>query len=131
MSEMLRSDSEGVYTAFDLRICYHMFTKNQYTVYPRTSKSTNIGFDGSGLHCGISDYYIAKLDEGQDIIRFDKFMYSSFLMRYFYKCYIDRASRLMFITEPLFKQKRNLKKLIKQNLQQFHLYHNRTRKHNY
>jgi hypothetical protein len=49
---MLKADRDGKITAADVRISFDMFINNLYTVYPVKSKVRNIGFDGSGEHCG-------------------------------------------------------------------------------
>jgi hypothetical protein len=93
-------------------IYYHMFINNQFCVYPMISKTTNIGFDGTGLHCGISHYYEAELDDGSTKIHLSKVMPLSFLMRYFYRCFIERKSRLIVIIKPIINVKRILKNLL-------------------
>jgi hypothetical protein len=49
---ILRADSQGQVEAGDVRICFHQFIHDVYTVYPRVSKAMNIGLDGSGMHSG-------------------------------------------------------------------------------
>lgn len=52
MMQVLKSDSLGWIQAPDVRVAYHQFTHDVYTVYPRETKTVNIGLDGSGLHSG-------------------------------------------------------------------------------
>ncbi len=116
MSEMLKNDSDGIVTTFDLRICYHMFLNNQFCLYPRISKTTNIGFDGTGMHCGISDYYYSQLDDAKREHRFDKYMLCSVLMRHFYGCFINRESKYHFLLLPLVKVKNLMRSYIRRIL---------------
>lgn len=52
MIQILRADSVGQLQVPDVRICFHQFIHDLYTVYPRDSKVMNIGLDGSGMHSG-------------------------------------------------------------------------------
>ena len=45
-----------------MRWCYHLFSNNMLTVYPRVSKTRNIGMDGSGTHCAPTDRHDVELD---------------------------------------------------------------------
>jgi Predicted glycosyltransferases len=57
---ILRDDSKGKIEAGDVRVYYHMFQHRMSSVFPITSKSQNIGFDGSGEHCDNSNAWWAK-----------------------------------------------------------------------
>ncbi|HXD11538.1 MAG TPA: hypothetical protein VN653_15850, partial [Anaerolineales bacterium] len=47
--------------AYDVRCMYTQFMKDQYTVYPTQSLILNIGFDGTGMHCGKTDRFDVAL----------------------------------------------------------------------
>jgi len=49
---MLREVANGRLDAGDITAMYSQFLNDQYTVYPTKSLVQNIGFDGSGVHCG-------------------------------------------------------------------------------
>ena len=48
---MILLDADGKMDALDVKIFYHQFLNEKYTVYPRKSLVKNIGHDGSGIHC--------------------------------------------------------------------------------
>jgi len=60
---MLKDVAYGSLEAWDVRCMYTQFMKNQYTVYPAQSLILNIGFDGSGMHCGKSDRFNVALSD--------------------------------------------------------------------
>lgn len=49
--------------AYDVRCMYTQFIKDQYTVYPTQSLVMNIGFDGTGMHCGKTDRFNVPLSD--------------------------------------------------------------------
>lgn len=51
LDNMLIMQMNGKIDSWAVRWCYHLFFHNLLTVYPRVSKTLNIGFDGSGTHC--------------------------------------------------------------------------------
>ena len=55
-----------------VRWCYHLYKNKLMTVYPRISKTNNIGFDGSGTHCGYSNLYDETLMNMQMKCKFEK-----------------------------------------------------------
>jgi len=57
MLRMLKKDAYGEIDAGDVKAMYTQYLNDQYTVYPVKSLTKNIGFDGSGEHCGINDKY--------------------------------------------------------------------------
>ncbi len=83
--DLLRADSEGAIDAIDVRVCYHQIVRKQYCLFPRVSLSANRGFDGSGMHCSVSDRFDARLDERPAYsIRFpEKLVESGTVMRRF------------------------------------------------
>ena len=49
---MLNHQMKGERDSWAIRFCYSQSKLNKLTVYPRVSLIYNIGFDGSGTHCG-------------------------------------------------------------------------------
>lgn len=60
---MLKDVAYGSLEAWDVRCMYTQFMKNQYTVYPTQSLILNIGFDGTGMHCGKTDRFNVVLSD--------------------------------------------------------------------
>jgi hypothetical protein len=52
LTEMLKSQMEGKIDSWSIRWCYAHYKNNALCVYPVISFITNIGYDGSGTHCG-------------------------------------------------------------------------------
>jgi len=70
---MVEKEVAGELQAGDVRCMYHQLLHNKYTVYPRHSLVQNIGFDGSGEHCGETDrFHHEKLWEKCSGFQFDK-----------------------------------------------------------
>lgn len=51
MMNMLESQKAGIYDTWAARWFFHLYLKNQWTVYPRECRSINIGYDGTGTNC--------------------------------------------------------------------------------
>lgn len=51
LDRMLGLQQTGKIESWAVRWCYHLFTHQLLTVYPRISKIQNVGFDGSGTNC--------------------------------------------------------------------------------
>lgn len=62
MISMLKADVSGSIDALDVKAMYAQFIHDQYTLYPKNSLTKNIGFDGTGLHCGKTDRFNVDLD---------------------------------------------------------------------
>ncbi|MEP7137935.1 MAG: glycosyltransferase family A protein, partial [Chloroflexota bacterium] len=60
---MLKDVAYGSLEAWDVRCMYTQFMKDQYTVYPAQSLILNIGFDGTGMHCGKTDRFDVALSD--------------------------------------------------------------------
>jgi len=60
---MLKEVAYGSLEAWDVRCMYTQFMKRQYTVYPAQSLVLNIGFDGTGMHCGKTDKFNVTLSD--------------------------------------------------------------------
>ena len=54
---MVDMEVNGVIDALDVKIMYQQAMYEWYTVYPRRSLVQNIGHDGSGLHCGMTNKF--------------------------------------------------------------------------
>lgn len=50
LDRMLVMQMNGEIDSWAVRWCYHLFFHGLFTVYPKESKTFNIGFDGSGTH---------------------------------------------------------------------------------
>lgn len=48
---MLEADLRGSIDALDVKVMLHQYLHQMYTVYPRCSLVSNIGHDGTGIHC--------------------------------------------------------------------------------
>jgi len=54
---MVRSDFLGNIDALDVKAMFCQYKESKATIYPRHSLVQNIGHDGSGIHCGITDRF--------------------------------------------------------------------------
>jgi hypothetical protein len=54
---LVDKDARGMIDALDVKIMYQQALNDWYTVYPRISLAQNIGHDGSGLHCIMTDKF--------------------------------------------------------------------------
>ena len=54
---LLKHEAEGLIDALDVKIMFHQFQNNLYTVAPTVSVVQNIGHDGTGVHCGKTDKF--------------------------------------------------------------------------
>lgn len=52
IANMLDSQMEKKIDSWAVRWDFHFYVNKLYTIYPRKSLILNIGFDGSGVHCG-------------------------------------------------------------------------------
>jgi hypothetical protein len=73
-SNMLRKTINGKIRTWDIRIDYHQFLQNQYTVYPILSLCNNIGFQGIGATntFGYNRYQIEFINTIKDSWCFSK-----------------------------------------------------------
>ena len=63
MLVMLKRVAHGELDAGDVRCMYTQFLKDQYTLYPTQSLVQNIGFDGTGVHCGSMNLFEVTLSD--------------------------------------------------------------------
>lgn len=65
---MLNHQMNGERDSWAIRFCYSQSKQDKLTVYPRVSLIKNIGFDGSGTHCGVAtDTKAIQFAENSDI----------------------------------------------------------------
>ncbi len=98
---ILKAQMNGTIDAWDIRWYYSHFKKNRFTVFPVKSLVENIGFDGTGIHCGpaqnapnkpvISENVTIELPEN---IEFDQKMNDIFISHYKYGLK-DKARRFL------------------------------------
>lgn len=63
MLDMLKMVVKGRLEAADVNSMFVQFVREQYTVYPSQSLVKNIGLDGSGVHCGITNRFDTELSD--------------------------------------------------------------------
>ena len=61
---MLRKQLNGELNSWSIRFEYAHCKYDALCLHPIRSRLRNIGFDGSGIHCGVSNEYDAELDDG-------------------------------------------------------------------
>ncbi len=69
---MLKREAEGEINALDVRIFYTQFLLNAYTVAPTRSLTNNIGFDGTGVHCGVTKRFEVSISKAPFQLEMDK-----------------------------------------------------------
>lgn len=60
----LESDARGLTVVADARVCAQMLLMGLSSVMPTKSKVLNIGLDGSGVNCALTNKYDVELDNG-------------------------------------------------------------------
>ena len=69
---MLTQQLNGKVNSWAIRWCLHHYKTNSVCLYPVKSCVRNIGFDGSGVHCGVDPTYnLALLEEVKINVKFD------------------------------------------------------------
>lgn len=68
---MLRREASGEIDALDAKIMFTMFVLGKRAIAPTISLTRNIGHDGSGIHCGITERFEVDLSLSKDEIVFD------------------------------------------------------------
>ena len=99
---ILRAQMNGTIDAWDIRWYYSHYSKNRFTVFPTYSLVENIGFDGSGIHCGNAGKAPNKPVIAQngdkivlpDTLEFDEEMNKLFISRYKYT-FKDKLRRFL------------------------------------
>lgn len=67
---LVEADHEGRIDALDIKILFQQFKEKKYTVLPKFSLVQNIGWDGSGEHCGATTRFDVDLSKNITPIRF-------------------------------------------------------------
>lgn len=62
-SKMLEDQIKGLNNSWAVRWHATAFLNNQYTLYPGKSLVENIGNDGSGSHCGSTDFFLTGISD--------------------------------------------------------------------
>jgi hypothetical protein len=62
---MLRKQMRGELDSWSIRFEYAHCKHDALCLHPVRSRLRNIGFDGSGVHCGVSSEYDTELDDGR------------------------------------------------------------------
>jgi hypothetical protein len=75
MLPMLLSQVKKDIDALDVRIFYSQFMRNMLTVYPIRPVASNIGHDGTGVHCAPGDRFDVEMELG----KIEKFSFPSTL----------------------------------------------------
>lgn len=65
LTDMLKSQIEGKIDSWAIRWCYAHYKHNSYCVYPINSLIKNLGFDGTGVHCGNTNKFNSQLIHGK------------------------------------------------------------------
>lgn len=61
LDEMLYAQQSGYIDSWAVRWCFHLYKNRLWTVYPKISRTVNIGFDGDGTNCEkISDEHFLE-----------------------------------------------------------------------
>jgi predicted SAM-dependent methyltransferase len=60
---LIKRDADGEIDAGDVKILYTMMRNNCYIMAPTNSLVNNIGLDGTGVHCGITDRFDVNLTQ--------------------------------------------------------------------
>lgn len=69
---MLKSEAYGEIDAFDVKAMYYQYINDMYTVYPVRSLTQNIGHDGTGVHCGVTNRFNVELWDKAEGFQFKK-----------------------------------------------------------
>lgn len=57
LERMILREASGIIDALDVKVIYHQFKYNKYTLFPVKSLVNNIGHDGTGVHCGVTNAF--------------------------------------------------------------------------
>ena len=84
---MLKRQMNEEIDSWAIRWHASMFVQNKLTLYPNKSLVTNIGFDGSGTHGGINNFYNSQISNERIIIPDIDISESKLVLREFQKTY--------------------------------------------
>lgn len=71
-SDMLLRQMNGEIDSWAIRWNWSVFRNSGLVVYPPTSFVRNIGFDGSGTHCRVNDFYSTQISTSSDDLKFSE-----------------------------------------------------------
>jgi len=71
MADMLDAQMSGKIDSWAIRWCYTQSKLDMLTVYPRVSRISNIGLDGTGTHSGVSSNYDVVIGSGKNKCTFE------------------------------------------------------------
>jgi hypothetical protein len=97
----LKRQMEGKTDSWAIRWDYQAFKENMVTILPTRSLIKNIGFDGSGVHCGTVDRFYIDVDDSPfeyklEDVEIDKKIMKNF-RKYFYKPLYNRILDYMYL----------------------------------
>lgn len=72
IDKMLNLQMMGKIDSWAVRWCYYLYSNQLLTVYPKKSRTVNVGFDGSGTHCAKSDIYESQIENGISNCKFER-----------------------------------------------------------
>lgn len=61
--KMLKNQISGINNSWAIRWAASLFVERKVSLFPKFSLVKNIGFDGSGIHSGVDDFYNVELYE--------------------------------------------------------------------
>ena len=97
----LKQIQEGKLQAGDYNIVFHSIKNNLYTVKPIESFVNNIGHDGSGVHCGISNKFRMNNTLNEKTISFsDTVSYNFEIDQIFYKFFHPEPTKTQGTSAP-------------------------------
>jgi len=87
MPGMLDAQMRGELDSWAIRFCYAQFRKGTVTIMPTISRVNNIGFDGTGTHCGVQEKWEVAIKQTVDEIKFIPIEYNKKLIKAYYVFY--------------------------------------------
>jgi hypothetical protein len=98
MLAMLKADAYGKIDAFDVKAMYAQFLSDRYTIYPKKSLTSNIGMDGTGVHCVVTSKFKVPLSDTSQFVLPDNLIIDKRIVEAYLKFrasgdYAERFSR--------------------------------------
>jgi hypothetical protein len=72
LTDMLKAQMEGKIDSWAIRFSYAHFKQQMYSVHPRYSYVDNIGIDGTGTHCGVTNIFENDVSKAKRTCNFVK-----------------------------------------------------------
>lgn len=79
IDKMLNLQMKGKIDSWAVRWCYYLYKNQLLTVYPKKSRTINIGFDGSGTHCTNSNIYDTQIEDIINSCKFERLMVNNMI----------------------------------------------------